>query len=76
MVKFRNGPFKEGIDNKVFIIPAIIVVSLIGVCHCSVYCIQIGEQPAQERIIERGTTESQTNSKRKGTKQEVQEEIG
>lgn len=29
MVKFRNGPFKEGIDNKVFIIPAIIVVSLI-----------------------------------------------
>lgn len=30
MVKFRNGPFKEGIDNKVFIIPAIIVVSLIG----------------------------------------------
>ena len=30
MVKFRNGPFKEGIDNKVFIIPGIIVVSLIG----------------------------------------------
>lgn len=29
MVNFRNGPFKEGIDNKFFIIPGIIVASLL-----------------------------------------------
>lgn len=32
-----KGPIKEGIDNTIFIIPAIIVVTLVGRWSCDVY---------------------------------------